>query len=417
MNTDSSMNTARLLISALSLCLTAVTVRATVIDSQWRGPNRDGKYPGEKLLKQWPDGGPKLLWDVEGLGAGHSAVAVTDTRVYVTGMPEDTGILYAFDLNGKKLWQTEYGREWTGDYPGARCTPTVVGGLLYLESGQGKVVCLDSNNGEMRWSIDLLEKFDSSNIRWGMTEALLIDGDNVICTPGGPRHNVVALNRFDGQVVWTSKGNGEPAAYCSPILVDHNNTRLIITMTAESIIAVDADDGSFYWQTPQHQVNKIHANTPLHKDGKIICASSSSQLHSGLVLLQLSEDGKSVSVLWRNQRYRNLMGGVLLHDGHLYGSHYRRNRWSCIDLKSGDFVHDSTELGEGVIVYADGLFYCYSVDGELALVSASPRSFDIVSSFEISKGTGQHWSHPVIKAGRLYLRHGDALMVYHIARE
>jgi outer membrane protein assembly factor BamB len=250
-----------------------------------------------------------------------------------------------------------------------------------------------------------------------MTESVLVDGDHVICTPGGPQHNVVALNRFNGQTVWTSKGNGEPSAYCSPILVNHNNTRLIITMTAESIIGVDADDGTFYWQTPQYQGNKIHANTPLYFDGRVICASASGKTHSGLVLLQLADDGKSVSVVWRNQRYRNLMGGVILLNGYLYGAHYRSSRWSCIDIRSGDFVHRSSGFGAGVIVYADGLFYCYSEEGELALVKADPRSFDIVSSFEISKGTGQHWAHPVIKAGRLYLRHGDALMAYDIARK
>ena len=411
------MSTSRLLSLVLFLCLTAIALRAAEIDSQWRGPNRDGKYPGEKLLKQWPDAGPRLLWDVEGLGAGHGTVAVTDKNIFVTGMPDDNGILYAFDLSGKEIWRTEYGKEWTGDYPGTRCTPTVLGELLYLESGQGKVVCLDSNSGKIRWSVDLLERFSAENIPWGMTESLLIDGDNVIATPGGPQHTLVALNRFDGQVVWTSKASGEPAAYCSPILANHNNTRLIITMTAESIIAVDADDGTFYWQTPQHQGNKIHANTPLYFDGKVVCASSSAQSHSGLVLLQLSDDGKSVSVLWRNQRFRNLMGGVILLDGYLYGSQYNSSRWSCIDVQSGDFAHRSSGFGGGVIVYADGLFYCYSEDGELALVNATPRSFDIVSSFEITKGTGQHWAHPVIKAGRLYLRHGDALMVHDIARE
>jgi hypothetical protein len=328
----------------------------------------------------------------------------------------ERGILFAFDRNGRKLWQIDYGKEWTGDYPGARSTPTVVGDLLYLESGQGKVICLDSNTGEIQWSVDLLQQFEAENIRWGMTESLLVDGDRVIATPGGPRHNLVALNRLNGRVVWTSRGNGEPAAYCSPILVAHNNTRLIISMTAESIIAVDADTGVFYWSTPQHQTNKIHANTPLYFDGKILASSASEDSHSGLVLLQLSRDGKSADVLWRNQRYRNLMGGVILRDRHAYGSHYRRSHWSAVDLQTGEFSHHSRELGGGAVIYADDLFYCYSEDGELALVDASPKSFEILSSFEITRGSGRHWAHPVIRAGRLYLRHGDVLMVYDIAR-
>jgi outer membrane protein assembly factor BamB len=414
---DPNMNNTELTALILTFFLNAIALQATDIDSQWRGANRDGKYIGEKLLKKWPEGGPPLLWDVEGLGEGHGTVAVTDKKIYLTGMHGEDGFLYAFDLSGKKLWQRQYGKEWAGDYPGTRCTPTVVGELLYIESGQGQVFCMDSSTGEIKWSVDLLKKFGANNIRWGMTESLLIDGDRVICTPGGLEHNVVALNRFNGEVIWTSKGNGQPAAYCSPILVNHNGTRLIITMTAESIIGVDADDGTFYWQTPQHQTNKIHANTPLYFDGKVICSSSSSKSHSGLVLLQLSEDGKNVSVLWRNERFRNLMGGVILKDGYLYGSHSRRHHWSVIDTKSGEFTHHNRELGDGVIIYADGLFYCYSVNGVLALVDATPASFDIISSFEITKGTGRHWAHPVIKDGRLYLRHGDALMTFSINRD
>ena len=400
----------------LGALMTMTALQAADVDSQWRGADRDGKYYGEKLLRKWPAGGPELIWDIDGLGAGHSTVAVTEQRIYVGGMPDSIGVLYAFDHNGKKLWQTAYGKEWTGNYPGTRSTATVAGQLLYLESGQGKVVCLNSNTGEMKWSLQLLEEFGAKNIPWGMTESLLLDGDKIICTPGGVLHNIVALNRFTGDLIWTSKGSSEPAAYCSPILVNHNGTRLIVTMTAESIIAVDADDGTVYWQTPQHQGNKIHANTPLYFDGRILCSSSSAKSHSGLVLLQLSQDGKNVSILWRNEKYHNLMGGVILQDGFLYGSHYRRKRWSCIDLYNGDFVHTNSELGGGVIVYADGLYYCYSEDGMLSLVDADPKDFNIISSFEITKGTGQHWAHPVIRNGRLYLRHGDALMIYDISR-
>jgi outer membrane protein assembly factor BamB len=189
------MKLSRLLTLALSLCLTATALVATDVDSQWRGPNRDGKYHGESLLKRWPDGGPELIWDTQGLGQGHSSAAVTDQKIYVTGMLKESGTLFAYDLDGKKLWQTEYGKEWTGDYPGARCTPTVVGELLYLQSGQGKVVCLDSNTGKIKWSVELFKKFEAENIRWGMAESLLIDGDNVIATPGGPHQNVGCLDQ------------------------------------------------------------------------------------------------------------------------------------------------------------------------------------------------------------------------------
>ncbi len=155
------------------------------------------------------------------------------------------------------------------------------------------------------------------NIQWGIAESVLIDGDVLFCTPGGIENNIVALNRFSGTTIWTSPGNSQPSAYCSPILVKHNETLLIVTMTAESIVGVDAGTGQVYWQVPQFQTNKIHANTPVHNKGIIYCSSTDDKQNvSGLVALQLNDDGKSVSTLWRNEEFKNLMGGIIVTDEH-----------------------------------------------------------------------------------------------------
>jgi outer membrane protein assembly factor BamB len=404
----------QLLVILSALMSGPATADAADLISQWRGTHRDGVYDGGGLLKQWPDNGPAEIWSFQGLGAGHGTVVVAGNRVYVVGMPDSIGVLFSFDLGGKLVWQLPYGREWTGNYPGSRNTPTVVGDLLYLESGMGVVYCFDRHSGKQLWSVDILQRFGAQNIRWGMAENLLIDGERLICTPGGPEHNVVALDRFTGKTVWTSKGYGEPAAYCSPILLNHNGTRLIVTMTAESIIGIDADDGSFYWRIPQYQGNKIHANTPLYFDGRILCSSSSAKSNSGIVLLDLAENGKSVEIVWRNEKFRNLMGGNIIKDGYSYGAQYRKKAWCCLDLQTGDIRYTADGLGDGVIIWADGLFYCYSEQGEMALVDADPNEFRLISSFEITKGSGQHWAHPVIHNGRLYVRHGDVLMAYNI---
>lgn len=386
--------------------------------SDWRGPNRDGKYPETNLMKNWPDAGPKMIWSYEGLGKGHGTVAIASGRLFVAGMPDSMGVLYAFDLGGKKLWQKTYGLEWTGNYPGVRSTPIIVDDLLYLESGHGVVYCFKTATGEIVWQVDLLKRFGAENICWGMAESVLIDGDRLICTPGGPEHNVVALNRFIGKTIWTAKGNGDQAAYCSPALFNHNGRKLIVTMTAQSIIGIDAADGRTRWRVEQTQSNNIHANTPVYFDGKIVCSSSSSRSPShGLVLLQLSHDGESVKTLWRNTDFTNLMGGVIIKDGHLYGSKYRSKEWHCIDLSTGESKHTLKGLSSGVIVEADGLFYCYGDAGEIALVKANPQAFEIISSFEVPLGTDQHWAHPVIREGRMYIRHGDALMVYDISEK
>lgn len=403
------------MIVVLTVCI-ASAAQAHVI-SQWRGPHRDGIYPAQNLKTQWPARGPEMLWSFEGLGKGHGSVALAHDKVYVTGMHEDVGFLYAFGANGDLLWKRQYGPEWTKNYPGTRTTITVVDNLLYLESGMGVVYCLKAESGVPVWSVDLLERFDAKNIRWGMAESVLIDGDHLICTPGGPKHNVAALNRFTGKTIWTSPGHGEQAAYCSGILVNHNGTKLIVTMTAESVIGIDAETGECYWRMPQHQTHKIHANTPVHIDGKLLCASSSDRNKPcGLLALELSQDGKKVTQHWRKQSFTNLIAGVVVRDGHIYGAKHRKDEWYCIDLETGAVKAEFDGLGDGVITYADGHFYCYSEDGQMALVHADPQGFKVISSFTVPLGTDQHWAHPVIQAGRLYVRHGDALMVYDIGR-
>lgn len=385
--------------------------------SQWRGPERDGKYPATNLLKEWPENGPDLIWSFEELGEGHGNVGVGKDKLYVCGMIDTVGHLFAFDLSGNLLWNRAYGLEWYQNYTGVRSTPTVVGDKVYFESGQGVVYCYDGKSGDLIWSVDLLDKFQAENIQWGKAESLLVDGNKIYCTPGGKEHNIVALERTTGATIWTSKGNRQPSAYCSPLLVEHNGTRLIVTMTSESIVGVDAETGETYWVQEQRQRNYIHANTPIYHDGKILCSSSSDQSDlDGTVLLQLSDDGKLASVIWRNTKIINLMGGVILKDGYVYGSNYRSSEWYCLNWTTGETEYISKPFTNGVIVYADGLFYCYTEGGDMALVDANSQEFKVISQFRISLGTNQHWAHPVIHDGRLYVRHGNALMVYNIGK-
>lgn len=381
---------------------------------QWRGPHRNGIYDEKGLLRSWPDGGPALIWSYQGLGAGHGNAGIGKERIFLLGMPDKTGVLYAFNFSGKLLWKKEYGPEWTENYYGPRSTPVVIEDRVYFESGTGTVFCYNANSGDKIWSVDLLEKFNATNVTWGMAESLLIEGDRLYCTPGGKENNIVALNRFTGATIWTSPGNRQPSAYCSPSLIKHNKASLIVTMTERSIVGVDAITGRFYWQVPQFQRNKIHANIPVYYNGSIYCSSENDETNSGIVALKLSEDGKSVKTEWRNESFRNLIGGIIVTDGHIYGSVYRSNMWCCLRAADGQILYSSDKLGSGNIIMADGLFYCYSEQGEMALVSANPSAFNVISRFQIPLGTDQHWSHPVIFRGRLYLRHGNALMVYDI---
>ncbi len=385
--------------------------------SQWRGPDRDGKYPQTGLLKQWPDDGPEMLWSFEGLGAGHGSVSIADDQLFVLGMPDTTGVIYCFDLEGNLLWQKDYGLEWFANYTGPRSTPTITGGLLYFVSGQGVAFCMDTGNGEVLWSRDMFGEFGAQKTSWGIAESPLIDGDRIIITPGGMEHNVVALDRFTGETIWSSKGNGEQSAYCSPILAQHNDTRIIVTMTAASVLGIDADNGQTLWRIAHKQGNKINANSPLYDGGRVFSASAKADTTHGHLMTQLSEDGKTAEVGWRNEELFNLLGGIILHEGSLYSSTYNRKEWYSIDAETGNLNYVSDQVSGGATIFADGLFYCYGTDGVFALVEADENECRVISSFEVPLGTDQHWAHPVIHDGRIYVHHGNALMCYDITTE
>jgi len=323
------------------------------------------------------------------------------------------GFLFAFDKHGKLVWKSSYGPEWDGSRPGARTTPTVQRDRIYLMSAEGRVVCF-STNGKKIWSVNLMEEFGARNLEWGMTESLLVDGDCIFCTPGGRDVMIVALDRHSGKTIWEIRGNGETSGYCSPCLVKHRGRRLLLTMTARSFVGIDADKRELLWRYSHVTDYYVNANTPLYHDGNVYTVSG---YNTGGQMFLLSEDGKSIKRIWSQDTLDSQMGAVVLVDGFIYGSGHNNRGWHCLDWKTGKVQYTARQIGnKGAIIFSDGMIYCYSERGDVALVKPNPQKFEVVSSFRIKRGSGEHWAHPVIKDGRLFIRHGDALMVYLIAR-
>jgi outer membrane protein assembly factor BamB len=383
---------------------------------QWRGAKRDGKSTETGLLREWPEGGPKMLWSVDGLGAGFSTVSIVGETLYTTGYhrSEGTGYVYAIGLDGKLKWKKPYGPEYTRQYPAARTTPTIDDGRGYVMSSVGRLLCFDAKTGEKIWSVDTFEKFGGRQIRWALAESPLIDGDNVICTPGGPDATLAALDKKTGKTVWTTKGLGDKSAYCSPIAFDRGPTRLIATVTENHFIGVNAKDGTLLWKTPFRNRWQAHPNTPIYHDG---CVYATAGYNHGGICMELSADGTGAKIKWTDKTLDTHHGNVILLDGCLYGASWISNgkgNWVCLDFKTGQVKYDEFWHHKGSIRYADGMLYLYDERGNVGLAKATPEKFQIISSFKVTKGKGQHWAHPVVAGGRLYIRHGDVLMAYDI---
>ncbi|MBI3119364.1 MAG: PQQ-like beta-propeller repeat protein, partial [Candidatus Hydrogenedentes bacterium] len=240
---------------------------------QWRGLHRDGRSPETQLLKQWPAEGPPLLWQTEGVGEGHASLAVSGDRIFTTGMREDTseGVLSALELDGAILWQTPYGPEWNGTHPGARSCPTVDEGRLYILSGMARLLCCRVDTGEIVWFLDLQKQFGGTPPRMGFAESLLVVDNKVICTPGGERATLAALDKITGEILWSTQGLSDIAAYCSPILVSRGDLRLVVTITERHLAGIDVDSGEVVWKAPfdTEAVDPNHAVSPVYDNGRI----------------------------------------------------------------------------------------------------------------------------------------------------
>ncbi len=379
--------------------------------SRWRGPSGDGKYPDTGLLKEWPEDGPEILWSYEDLGKGFSSPVIYDGKIYITSSVEPTGYVYILSMDGKLLNKYPYGKEFFESYEGTRSSPTLVGDLLYIESGYGVVKCLKAETGEKVWVKDLFSDFDGENIRWGVTETVVLDGDVLYATPGGKENFLVALNRHTGELIWSSKGVGEKSAYCTPQIISLPVRKLIVTHSESHILGIDASDGKVLWSYEHPNAWSVQPNTPIYHNGGIFYFSGYGQ---GGGMLELSEDGSSVKQKWYSDRFDTRMGGAILHDGYIYKSGDKNRYWFCIDWETGEEKYAVKDLGIGVTIFADGMLYCYTQRGSLALVEATPEGFVISGKTKVKLGSEQHWAHPVIHEGVLYLHHGSALIAYKI---
>ena len=383
---------------------------------QFHGPNRDNISTDTGLLKTWPQGGPRLLFTAGGLGHGFASLSLADGTIYTSGNIEGRTVVTAMDLEGRIVWQSDNGRSWEQPAGGARGTPTWADGRLFHESPHGDVVCLDAKTGQRIWGLNILEKFKSQNITWALSESLLLDGDNVICKPGGPETALVALDKRSGEIVWKSpSAEGDLAGYASCTIGECDGLRIILTLTAKALIGVDADSGRLLFRYQRETPFDENITVPIYHDGHVFISTRT--VGSELLKINVNGDGASLTPVWKNEQFDNQHGGVILLDGHLYGSCHVTNdaRWVCVDWLTGRQLWAQWPKNKGSLTYADGMLYTINEKGRLRLVPAEPGGYRVAAEFSIPKGgEGPTWAHPVVCDGRLYIRHGDYLYVYDV---
>jgi outer membrane protein assembly factor BamB len=400
-------------LASLTLCLTTLQAADW---PQWRGPDRTDLSSEKNLLNSWPEGGPKRVWLYKNAGDGYSGPAIVSGKLFTMGTRDDQEMLIALNVrDGYELWIAPIGavrRDRKGHGP--RGTPSVDGDRLYGMSSRGDLICAQVSDGKVLWKKTMSE-MGGKVPGWGFTESVLVDGDNVICTPGGPKGAIAALDKKTGDLRWQSTEFTDPSDHSSIIVITHNGVRQYVQLTQQTVVGVSAKDGKVLWKTAFPGRTAV-IPTPIYSDGFVYVTAG---YGVGCMLVKIA-DNNEVTTVYQNKLMQNHHGGVVLVDGHLYG-HSDSAGWLCQNFKTGEQVWSSKKLGKGAVTYADGMLYCVDENnGTVALVEASPKEWIEKSRFTLEPRTAirtednRVWTHPVISNGKLFLRDQDLIYCYDV---
>ncbi len=406
------------LVVLTSLAFSPTLVTATGLDwPQWRGPDRTHVSKETGLLKTWPEGGPKRVWTFENAGHGYSAPAIAKGKYYTLGTRDGSEILLVLDANtGQELWTAKIGTILDNDWGnGPRGTPSVDGDRVYALSGPGNLFCISAADGKVLWQVSMKE-LGGSRPNWGFTESVLVNGAHVLCTPGGSKGTVAALDKMTGKVVWQSKDMTEPAHYSSVVVAKINDTQQYIQRTEKSVFGLDVATGKLLWQTTFPNGRTAVIPTPIVRGNEIYVTAG---YGAGCKMVRI-EPGNKVTEVYENKVMKNHHGGVVLIGDYIYG--HADTAWVCQNFATGEEVWNHRGFGKGAIGAADGMLYCLEeTTGNIVLAEASPKGWKESGRFKLDPQTkirsarGKVWTHPVISHGKLYLRDQDLIHCYDIA--
>ena len=391
---------------------------------QWRGPQRNGVSEETGLLKEWPQGGPKLRWQLKDIGSGYAAPVVVGERIYVLGNEGlDNEFIQALSTeDGARLWRTGLGKVGNPDqkpnFPAARSTPTVDGELVFALGSDGDLACVAASSGEVQWRKNLRTDFGGKPGDWAYSESPLIDGDLLVCTPGGFEATLVGLNKRTGETIWkTALPEGDEAAYASAISVNAAGRKQYVQMLQKGLVGLDAQSGKLLWRYDQ-TISKFNANipTPIAHDGTVYSAGAGTG--GGVVRIESKDGSITAEPGYFSPKMPTSIGGAVLVGEYLYGT--SGQAMLCVEFATGNVKWEERALGAGSLIYADDRVYLHAESGEVGLVDASPEGYVERGRFRPPDAPGRAgpmekaWAYPVLAEGRLYVRDHGSLWCYDV---
>jgi outer membrane protein assembly factor BamB len=379
------------------------------------------------LLKEWPKDGPKLVWQVNEIGSGYSTPAVVGDRIYLlANKGTDDEFVAALDTkDGNELWKTSLGKvgkpNQRPSYPAARSTPTVDGKLLFAESSNGDLACLERAGGKKIWQKSFADDFGGHSGQWAYAESPLVDGDTLVCTPGGKEATIVALNKISGDVIWKcAVPEGDDAAYASIVIANVGGAKQYVQMLQHQLVGVDAKTGKLLWHYNKAAGNMANIPTPVPSQGYVYGASGGrGGGGGGLVKLAASGDDAEAEQVYYSSKLPTAIGGSVKVGDFLYGTN--GSVLMCADYVTGDVKWTDRSIAPASVMYADGMLYLHGENGDVALVEATSEGYHEKSKFTPpdppKHGMSKAWPYPVVANGRLYIRDGSTLWCFDVKNE
>ena len=403
---------------AAALCVSAAP--AENIDwSQFRGPNRDGLSPDSGLLKEWPASGPALAWKTTGLGEGYSTVVIYKDKLYTQGESGGASNLHCLNVSdGKIAWSVKIGEPGGNRGSGPRSTPSTDGSIVVALGQSGELVCVEAATGKSKWQKNLQRDLGGKRPGWWWSESPLLDGDLVLCTPGGSKGTVAALKKDSGELAWQTSDLKENAHYTSLIAVEIGGIRQAIVLTDQSVAGVAIKDGKVLWRAAREGRTAV-IPTPIYKDGIVFVTSG---YGVGCNAFKVTAEGGAFKAeeAYSGKQITNHHGGVILIGDHLYELDDQK-KMKCVEFKTGKVLWEDRSVGKGAIAYADGHCYVRGETGEkggastIALVEATPSGYKEKGRFtQPDRSNTAAWAHPVVFGGKFYVRDQDVLLCYDV---
>jgi outer membrane protein assembly factor BamB len=411
------------LVAAVAVCAAEPEPTGT----EWptfRGPKRDNISPDKGLLKEWPDGGPKLLWTTEGVGKGYSSMTVAAGKVFTMGTEGGKTYIFAIDakMGGDPVWKAEVGVGGNESYKGSRCTPTYDDGLVYGIGSDGDLVCVTADKGEEKWRKSFRKDYKGSSGGWRYSESPLIDGQRLVCTPGGKEATIVCLNKKTGEEIWKSAAGGQ-AGYASIVIGKAGGVKQYVTLLGGGTVGVDAKDGKLLWKYDRFAGNTANIPSPVPLGDQVLTGAGYGK---PMVLLSIkAADGKfTAEPEYEKERMGNRMGGLVVLNDLVFSDQDMSGNPFCAEWKTGTIKWRRNDVkgkargsgsGSAALAYADGNLYVHYQNGWMALVPATATGYEEKGSFKVpGSGRADSWSHPVVIGGKLYVREDTTLHCYDV---